>query len=75
MAAAGPRRSWARRASRRRNEVFLVSKVLPHNASIENMRAVCERSLERLKTDRLDLYQLHRPGSIPLSETVRGSNG
>src|SRR5688572_13008259 len=54
----------------RRNEVFLVSKVYPHNASRQGAVAACERSLCRLKTDRLDLYVLHWRGSIPLEETI-----
>ena len=54
----------------RRDEVFLVSKVYPHNASSEGTIAACERSLQRLGTDRLDLYLLHWRGSYPLAETV-----
>src|SRR5947208_9930326 len=54
----------------RRDEVFLVSKVYPHNASRQGAVAACERSLRRLKTDRLDLYLLHWRGSIPLEETL-----
>jgi hypothetical protein len=53
-----------------RNQVFLVSKVYPHNASRRGVIAACERSLKRLKTDRLDLYLLHWRGSVPLAETV-----
>ncbi|CAN7559823.1 aldo/keto reductase [Bosea sp. LjRoot90] len=53
----------------RRDEVFLVSKVLPHNASKAGTRAACERSLKRLRTDRLDCYLLHWRGSYPLAET------
>ncbi|WNJ90442.1 aldo/keto reductase [Bosea sp. 685] len=53
----------------RRDEVFLVSKVLPHNASKAGTRSACERSLARLKTDRLDCYLLHWRGSYPLEET------
>jgi diketogulonate reductase-like aldo/keto reductase len=53
----------------RRDEVFLVSKVLPHNASKAGTRSACERSLRRLKTDRLDCYLLHWRGSYPLEET------
>ena len=54
----------------RRDEIFLVSKVYPHNASRKGTVAACERSLKRLKTDRLDLYLLHWRGSVPLAETV-----
>ena len=53
----------------RRDEVFLVSKVLPHNASRAGARAACEASLKRLGTDRLDCYLLHWRGSYPLAET------
>jgi diketogulonate reductase-like aldo/keto reductase len=56
--------------SGRRDEAYLVSKVLPSNASRRSTVAACERSLARLKTDRLDCYLLHWRGSIPLSETV-----
>ncbi len=54
----------------RRDEVFLVSKVLPSNASRRGTITACERSLKRLKTDRLDCYLLHWRGSVPLPETV-----
>src|ERR1700759_4569170 len=54
----------------RRDEVFLVSKVLPSNASRRGTITACERSLARLKTDRLDCYLLHWPGSYPLTDTV-----
>src|SRR5262245_29672567 len=53
-----------------RDQVFLVSKVYPHNASRKGAVAACERSLKRLRTDRLDLYLLHWRGSHPLAETV-----
>jgi diketogulonate reductase-like aldo/keto reductase len=56
----------------RRDDVFLVSKVLPHHASKRGTLAACEESLRRLRTDHLDLYLLHWRGSIPLSETVDG---
>src|SRR6201992_2506454 len=54
----------------RRDDVFLVSKVLPSNASRRGTIAACDRSLKRLKTDRLDCYLLHWPGSYPLADTV-----
>lgn len=54
----------------RRDEVFLASKVLPSNASYKGTLAACERSLRRLRTDRLDLYLLHWPGEHPLAETL-----
>ena len=54
----------------RRDEVFLVSKVCPWNASREGTIAACERSLARMRTDRLDLYLLHWRGEHPLAETV-----
>src|SRR5262252_7582069 len=54
----------------RRNDVFLVSKALPSNASRRGTITACERSLKRLKTDRLDCYLLHWRGSYGLSETV-----
>jgi diketogulonate reductase-like aldo/keto reductase len=54
----------------RRDEVFVVSKVLPENASRKGTIAACERSLTRLKTDRLDCYLLHWPGEHPLEDTV-----
>jgi diketogulonate reductase-like aldo/keto reductase len=54
----------------RRDSVFLVSKVLPQNASRPSMRRACERSLARLRTDRLDCYLLHWRGPHPLSETI-----
>jgi len=54
----------------RRDEVFLVSKVLPSHGSRRATIAACERSLARLRTDRLDCYLLHWPGSVPLAETI-----
>lgn len=55
----------------RRDEVFVVSKVLPSNASYAGTLAACERSLKRLGTDRLDCYLLHWRGRYPLEETFR----
>lgn len=55
----------------RRDDVFLVSKVLPSNASYDGTIEACERSLERLGTDHLDVYLLHWRGSTPLAETFR----
>lgn len=54
----------------RRDEVFLVSKVYPHNASPERLPAALARTLKRLKTDVLDCYLLHWRGSVPLSDTA-----
>ena len=54
----------------RRDEVFLVSKVRPENASEMKMMLACEKSLERLGVDRIDLYLLHWEGRVPLEETV-----
>ncbi len=54
----------------RRSDVFLVSKVLPSNASYEATLAACNASLQRLGTDYLDSYLLHWRGSIPLLETI-----
>jgi diketogulonate reductase-like aldo/keto reductase len=54
----------------RRDEVFLVSKVYPHNASRRGAITACERSLKRLKTDRLDVYLLHWRGGVPFEETM-----
>lgn len=55
----------------RRDEVFLVSKVLPSNASYDGTLRACKNSLKRLKTDWLDLYLLHWPGNHPIKETMR----
>ncbi|MGE5639147.1 MAG: aldo/keto reductase [Clostridia bacterium] len=54
----------------RRDELYIVDKVLPSNASRKGTLAACERSLKRLKTDRLDCYLLHWRGSYPLADTV-----
>ena len=56
----------------RRHEVFLVSKVYPHNATRKGVVAACERSLKRLGTDHLDLYLLHWIGDVPFEETLSG---
>ena len=56
--------------TRQRDKIFLVSKVLPSNASRRGTITACERSLKRLNTDRLDCYLLHWRGSYPLAETV-----
>src|SRR5215471_13487386 len=55
-----------------RDDLFIVSKVYPHNGSRAGVVAACERSLKRLATDRIDLYLLHWRGSIPLAETLEG---
>ncbi|HZR67555.1 MAG TPA: aldo/keto reductase [Burkholderiales bacterium] len=54
----------------RRDAAFIVSKVYPHNATRKGTQAACERSLKRLKTDRIDLYLLHWRQSTPLEESV-----
>jgi len=54
----------------RRDEVFLVSKVYPHNADRRGVQAACERSLRRMKVDCIDLYLLHWRGNVPLAETL-----
>jgi diketogulonate reductase-like aldo/keto reductase len=54
----------------RRDQAFVVSKVYPHNASRSGATAACERSLRRLRTDRIDLYLLHWRGAVPLEETL-----
>jgi diketogulonate reductase-like aldo/keto reductase len=56
----------------RRDGLFIVSKVLPYNASQKGVIEACERSLKRLNTDRIDLYLLHWRGSVPLAETLAG---
>jgi diketogulonate reductase-like aldo/keto reductase len=55
-----------------RDQVFLVSKVLPNNASRDGVIAACEGSLRRLRTDRLDCYLIHWPGEHPMAETIAG---
>jgi diketogulonate reductase-like aldo/keto reductase len=55
----------------RRDEVFLVSKVYPHNASRQSMPRSCEASLRRLRVETIDLYLLHWPGNVPLAETMK----
>jgi diketogulonate reductase-like aldo/keto reductase len=56
----------------RREDVFVVSKVYPHNASVRGMAAACDRSRSRLRLDTIDLYLLHWRGSHPLAATVDG---
>ncbi len=60
----------AEAVGKRRDEIFLVSKVLPENATRRGTVQACERSLKRLRTDRIDLYLLHWRGSVPLAETL-----
>ena len=62
----------ARAIAGRRDQLFIVSKVLPYNASQKGVVEACERSLKRLKTDRIDLYLLHWRGSVPPEETIAG---
>jgi diketogulonate reductase-like aldo/keto reductase len=71
-ASGGSERVVAEAIAGRRDEVFLVSKVLPHNATRKGTIAACEQSLKRLNTDRLDLYLLHWRESVPLKETLDG---
>src|SRR5204862_999539 len=54
----------------RREQIFLVTKVYPHNASRTELPKACERSLKRLRIDAIDLYLLHWRGDVPLVETV-----
>jgi diketogulonate reductase-like aldo/keto reductase len=54
----------------RRDDVFLVSKVYPHNADRRGVQAACERSLKRMNTECIDLYLLHWRGNVPLEETL-----
>jgi len=69
-ASGGAEEVVARAVAGIRDRVFIVSKVLPQNASRSGVPAACERSLKRLKTDRIDLYLLHWRGGHPLAETV-----
>jgi diketogulonate reductase-like aldo/keto reductase len=62
----------ARAAGGVRERLFIVSKVLPYNASQKGVIEACERSLKRLKTDHIDLYLLHWRGSVPFAETLAG---
>jgi diketogulonate reductase-like aldo/keto reductase len=72
MYLSGEAETWVGQAIRgHREEVFLVSKVLPQNATRRGTIEACERSLTRLGTDRLDSYLLHWRGSIPLEETLQ----
>jgi len=66
----GAERIVAEAVSGRRDDVFLVTKVLPENASRAGTQQACERSLARLRTDRIDLYLLHWPGSHPVEDTL-----
>jgi diketogulonate reductase-like aldo/keto reductase len=73
MYGSGGAEEVVREAARgRRDALFIVSKVLPSNASQAATIAACERSLKRLGTDRIDLYLLHWRGSMPLAETLEG---
>jgi diketogulonate reductase-like aldo/keto reductase len=62
----------AEAAQGERDRLFIVSKVLPYNASQKGVLEACERSLKRLKTDRIDLYLLHWRGAVPLADTLAG---
>ena len=66
----GAERVVARAIEGRRDEVFLVSKVLPHNASAKGTIEACEKSLTRMGVETMDLYLLHWPGRYPLADTV-----
>jgi diketogulonate reductase-like aldo/keto reductase len=66
----GAERVVARAIEGRRDEVFLVSKVLPHNASAKGTIEACEKSLTRMGVETIDLYLLHWPGRYPLADTV-----
>ena len=62
----------ALRGTLQREQLFVVSKVYPHNASAEGVVAACERSLRRLGLDHIDLYLLHWRGGVPLAQTIAG---
>ncbi|MBI3804676.1 MAG: aldo/keto reductase [Nitrospirae bacterium] len=66
----GAERVVAEAMEGRRDAVYLVTKVYPHHANLRGTLAACERSLQRLRTDRIDLYLLHWRSIYPLSETV-----
>ncbi len=66
----GAERVVAKAIEGRREEVFLVSKVLPHNASAKGTIEACEKSLTRMGVETIDLYLLHWPGRYPLADTV-----
>ena len=69
-ASGGAEEVVAEAASGQRDKLFIVSKVLPNNATRSGVPAACERSLKRLKTEWIDLYLLHWRGGVPLAETV-----
>jgi diketogulonate reductase-like aldo/keto reductase len=69
-ASGGAEQVVAQAIAGQRDKVFIVSKVLPQNASRAGVPAACERSLKRLGTDRIDLYLLHWRGGHPVAETV-----
>ena len=69
-ASGGSERVVAEAIEGRRDEVFIVSKVLPSNASRRGVEAACGNSLKRLRIETIDLYLLHWRGSVPLAETV-----
>ena len=66
----GAEEAMAEAIAGRRDGLFIVSKVYPHNASRKGVSAACERSLKRLRTGQLDLYLLHWPGQYPIAETL-----
>jgi diketogulonate reductase-like aldo/keto reductase len=68
----GTEETVAKAIEGRREEIFLVSKVLPSNATRKGTVRACEQSLQRLRTDHLDCYLLHWPGSHPLEDTIAG---